>query len=426
MRFAFYMEPYRIYHSTFYTYKLLYDIFIQKGHVFDFYTPLDYKIDVIKNNLTKSKKMKINDINQLYNVNFQIGFPVSENYDVLLLESQFYKDWCELNKDMRNVIASKFKLNKKIVIVLSDSMLLETRMIGLDDIIYGTKSARALKLDNKLQHKLSCFFCPPITYLLNPKPNHMTRDGFYEKYGLNPTLKIIAFLPGKLEKWKHQHYKDHKQLFQDEIVNHNFHQNNEQIHWFVKNITKINKYLHNFGYQIVGKMHPRDFNKFLQSENKFNKMLMKEHITYIQQHDTYELIKYSSFSFTFGSTMAYHLYLYNLPTIEIGTGFYFSGWAYPKSTDFHLIKYIKKYNYGKDLIFGRVVNFHEFKNDTEAYIYSLLNNDITSHFKYKYNNPLYGDSYGKGIEEIYNNIAKISTVLYLQKLKNIIDDKMAK
>lgn len=418
------MEPHRIYHSNFYTYQLLYEIFVNKGHVFDLYTPIDYKIDSIQEHNKKGNnktKIRIHDINKIYGVDFKIGFPRPENYDVLLLESQYYKDWCNINQDMRKLIATKFKLQKKIVIVIGESLLLETRLLPIDNIIYGTKSNELLKLENVKKHKLSYFFIPPLTCLINPKPNCLSNISFITKYNLDPKLKIIAFLPGKLEKWRNMDYQNYNpNLFSDKTVNDNYYQCNKQIHWFIKNGKDIVKIFKQMGYQLVGKMHPRDFSKFSKNDTKFKTLLLKDHITYIHQDDLYELLKYSSYAITFASSIVYHLYLYNLPCLEIGSGFYFSNWSYNDSNEFYFKNYIEQYNNGKDLIYGHVINFEEFKNNIEEYLTKIIKQNID--FKYKYNNPIYGESYGQGINYIYKNIVKISTVLYLQTLKNNIEN----
>ena len=396
-------------------------MFIYKGHVFDLYTPLDYKIDNIKSYNKGKGKININDINKIYSVNFKIGFPRAQDYDVLILESQYYKDWCGLNRDMRHMIATKFRLEKKTVIVIGDSMLLETRLLPMDDIIYGTKSRKLLKYDNIKNYKLSYFFIPPLTYLINPKPNYMSELVFYDKYKLDPSLKIIAYLPGKMEKWREMDYKNYRENhFTNKEVNDNYYQCNQQIHFFIKRGVDVIKIFKKLGYQLVGKMHPRDFDKFSNDDTKFRKLLLKDHITYIHQNDLYELLKYSSYAITFASSMVYHLYLYNLPCIEIGTGYYFSNWAYNISNEFYYMDYIKKFNSGKDLIYGHVIDTEEFHNDIEGYLRRLLSREID--FKFKYNNPIYGDSYGKTIADIYRNIVKISTVIYLQKLKSNIDE----
>jgi hypothetical protein len=136
MKLAFYIEPYRIYHSSFYTYKLLYDMFINNGHTMHFYTPIDYLLDSISD---KTKQMKVSDIINVYDINFKIQIPKAQEYDVLLLETQIYKKWCDINKDMRYIIAKKFLENNKNVIVIADSTFIETRVINMDNIMYGTK-----------------------------------------------------------------------------------------------------------------------------------------------------------------------------------------------------------------------------------------------------------------------------------------------
>lgn len=408
MKFALYIEPYQIFHSSFYTYQLLQQLFISKGHILDFYTPIDYNIDSIQE---PNKKITINKLKDIYDIEFQIRFPDEDDYDVLLLEPHYYKKWSNIKIDMRSLIASKFQDKNKLVIVLNSSMLIETRLIKLNNIYYGIKSNRILALENVNKYKLSYFFMPSVSYLINPKPNHLSQQQFYQKYNLNTNKRIIAFLPGKLDKWRKKELKYRGDLFNNKLTNDNFFQNNKQIYWFKENCQKIIDIFHNLGYQIIGKMHIRDFEKF-NKDDKSGKSLMKSHITYIQQYDTYELLKYSSYALTFGSTMVYQLYLYNIPSIEIGTGFYFPGWAYPTTPDNFYMKLIKKYNNGRDLIYGNVIDFDEIQENPHAHIIKLLSN-ITP-FKYRINNPIYGKTYGHTIDDIYKSIIKIST---LEKLK---------
>lgn len=408
MKFALYIEPYRIYHSHFYTYKILIDEFINHGHILNCYTPIDYKIDSTKN--TKKKKLNIDSIKKIYGISFTIGFPEPKDYDILLLESQYYKNWCDENRDMRTIIASKFAMYNKPIIVMNDSMLMETRIIPINNIIYGIASNDLLKINNKNNQKLSFFTMSPINYLINPKPNALTKEQFYLKYNLDPKLKIIAFLPGKLSKWQNVN----NIIFNRETASQNYNINNQQIHWIINNCKIMVNILRKLGYQLVGKMHLRDFNKF-KKDCKFSKTLMKNYITYITQFDTYELLQYADFAFTFGSTMVYQLYLYDLPSIELGTGFYFSGWAYHETTEFTMMEYIQKYDNGSSLIYGHIIDFNKFTQNMEIYLTNILNNKYEiNKFIYKNNNPIYGNSYGKTIDKIYTNMIKISTVLYMK------------
>jgi hypothetical protein len=242
----------------------------------------------------------------------------------------------------------------------------------------------------------------PLTLLSNPKPNQLTYNEFCEKYGLDNKLKIIALLPGKIDKWR-EYCKDKNVQFKDKLVRYNYYKNNEQIHWFIQNQNKISKIFKKMGYQLVGKFHQRDFNK-CDDNNKYKKILLQANIVYVEQYDSYELIKYSTYALTFGSTMVYQLYLYDLPSIEIGTGFYFPGWACNNNNDFSYMNYIKPYNLGKDLIYGHVADFKELSNNTMEYFKQLLAKEII--FKYKDNNPLYGESYGKTLDDSYKSIIK--------------------
>jgi len=415
MKFAFYIEPYRIFHSHFYTYRILGDKFKYGRHTFDYYTPINYKIDSLKNS---KMKIDIPTLHKHYGINFNIGFPEPEEYDVLLLESQYYKSWCDTEKDMRTLLAAKFSMHKKIIIVLNDSMLMETRLVSLNNIIYGTSSAALLRLDNKYNRIISHFSMPPVNYLINPKPSALTKEMFYAKYNLDPDLKIVAFLPGKLDKWRKciDNTVDFIN-FKQALATKNFHTNNKQIHWFFNNYDTVIKAFKNVGYQIVGKMHIGDFNTF-KKEHKYSDALIKHSIPYIQQQDLYELLQYSNYALTFGSTMVYQTYLYDLPAIEIGTGFYFPGWAYPDTEDFSYMEYIQKFNFGKQLIYGHTINFNKFTYDVEAYIMNIIKQKYdVNNFTFKENNPIYGNSYGKTIDTIYKNVIKISIVMYLKQLK---------
>jgi hypothetical protein len=409
------MEPHRIFHSNFYTYKLLHDIFIDKGHIIHFYTPIDYTLDSIDED--NKNRMKVSNLKDIYDINFRIQIPQPQNYDVLLLETQLYKKWYNNERDMRNIVAGKFQENNKNIIVIADSTFIETRLLNLDNIMYGTKSSLLLKLDNKELHKIYHFNMAPLTLLCNPKTKPLTHQNFCKKYGLDKNLKIIAFLPGKKDKWCKSCYKNKDIKFRDELATDNYYKNNEQIHWFIKNQKKITKILKELGYQLVGKFHQRDFSKF-NNTNKYTE-IVKEGIKYVIQYDLYELIKYSTFALTFGSTMVYQLYLYDLPSIEIGTGFYFAGWAYNNTKDFSYMNYIKSYNFGKELIYGHVADFDKLTDNTKEYFNYLLSKKIV--FKYKYNNPLYGESYGKTLDDTYKSIIK-SIILMILKDKNNKDE----
>ena len=64
--------------------------------------------------------------------------------------------------------------------------------------------------------------------------------------------------------------------------------------------------------------------------------------------------------------MVYQLYLYDLPTLDLGTGIYYPRWAFTNPEN-RVITPLQNFRYGRDLIYGEVVNFREFQKDPKKF-----------------------------------------------------------
>lgn len=95
------------------------------------------------------------------------------------------------------------------------------------------------------------------------------------------------------------------------------------------------------------------------------------------------------------------MYLYGIPALDIGTGIYYLNWSSPNETSINSV--LKNYNNGIDLIYGTVAsNFAN--NGIEQTINFLKTEFNIKKFKYLYNNPIYGNSYGTTIDDVRNSI----------------------
>jgi hypothetical protein len=116
---------------------------------------------------------------------------------------------------------------------------------------------------------------------------------------------------------------------------------------------------------------------------------------------THEAIKYSNFALTTMSNIVYELYLQNLPCIEIGSGLYYPAWWTKTPMKCNPARFPITTHTSSDLIYGQVLTEDEWINKTEKTLKNIFakNWDINS-FKYKDNNPIYGNSYNGTIDQI--------------------------
>lgn len=369
MRIALYVCPYVLSKSSIYQVYVLIDN-LKKNY--------NYNVDLFVSDSSKLNNNNETDIiNKQYvrdnNLNIIWSEPNSKKYDILLLTNVFSKIWN--TNDARIAIAKSFIKYKKPVFSLKYDTTLEHRYINLPEIIYGVNTKYILPINNKwiITDKCKKFIFPSLNFCI-PKPNCISKKDFYKIYNLNPKLKIIIFFIGRNKKWQH--------IYNDYTLS---------IHWFLKNIITINNILNKYGYQLIFKFHRNETN------NNHN------NLTIINSEHTYESIHYSTYAFTYGTSMVYQLYLYNLPSLEIGHGMYFPGW-----TVIH--KYINTklpscFNYGQDLIYGNICSYDSLSNNTINTLLSFLNttHDLTK-FKYINDNPIYGNSYYYNINDITKSL----------------------
>lgn len=406
MNIALYIEPNKTAHNSFYNNLLLRQSFLDKGHQFDIYIGSPKASNDDKNPFSK-----INHLEEFYNIELYNNFPKEKNYDILFVYEDNCKKWYKKDPDARRYIAQKFQALDKKVICLKFDTIFEYRPIELDNIIYGVCSDQLTPLANRFHwiigNDKKRFTMPVIANISHPKPNTLTRDEFYQKYDLDPEKKIIAYLPGKIKKWRKKDYIDNNKLSN---YSNNFNQNFAQSTWFYDNIDTLVEFFSKMGYQLVGKLHVRDSDKFLKNNPNATRY---DVIKYVDQYHTHELLKYSDFAIIFGTTMVYQLYLYNLPVLEIGTGIYYPSWAdtHPNNKNHHTLSPLAQWNFGKDLIYGQIVSFDKLKADPVLYLTTFIKKLQTGgypikEFKYRKDHPLYGKSYGSSIEDITNIILK--------------------
>ncbi len=409
MRIALYIEPHKSSHANFYTKVLFKKEIESRGHVLDIYIP-DDKINIKKG----GKEPYISTVKELsifYGIPIIEGIPKPSKYGMLFVFEDYYKYWSGKVGDYRKYISDLFNKSGKHVLCLKDDTIMEVRPINSNNIIYGIPSNKLmterdyLNMNRRyhywiLPSNVKHFIMPVISNLSMPKPTVLSKEDFYQKYGLDSNLKIIAYLPGKVRKWRSKFYKE-----QIDNYTNNFKTTLLQTNWFLDNFDVINNILRDLGYQLVGKLHIRDSNKFIKGDT--NKYTKTKYIKYVDQYHSHELLKYADYAITFATTMVYQLYLYDLPTLDLGTGIYYPRWAFTNPEN-RVITPLQNFRYGRALIYGEVVNFTEFQRDPKKYLNTFFTKKFNIEtFKYRYNNPIYGNSYGKGIKDIVDILMQV-------------------
>ena len=408
MRIALYIEPHKSSHANFYTKVLFKKEIESRGHILNIYIPN------VKKNVKTNKNpymSSLNDMSLFYEIPITEGFPKSSNYDILFVFEDYYKSWSSKCADYRKYVCRPFITNGKNVLCLKDDTIMEVRPINSTNIIYGIPSNKLMTERDRLNmnrryhywilpSNVKHFIMPVISNLSIHKPNILSKEDFYQKYGLDSNLKIIAYLPGKVRKWRSKFYKEKIDKYTT-----NFKTTLLQTNWFLDNFDVINNILRDLGYQLVGKLHIRDSNKFIKGYT--NKYTKTKYIKYVDQYHSHELLKYADYAITFATTMVYQLYLYDLPTLDLGTGIYYPRWAFMNPEN-RVITPLQNFRYGRDLIYGEVVNFREFQKDPKKYLNTFFTKKFNIEtFKYRYNNPIYGNSYGKGIKDIVDILMQV-------------------
>lgn len=376
MKIALYIDPYISPISTFYTKILLQQEFEKRKHKLDIFIPY------IEKNTTQNEDCYINKeyaLKQNYNIIWD--YPNPKKYDILLLIHIWSKKWHN-GDDMRKIVAESFKkFNKKIYCLKFDTTL-EHRFID-NSIIYGINTNNRLNLPSRwiLPENVKTFIFPQISNLSFEKNISLSKEQFYNKYNINQNKKIIIFFMGRFKKWFN-----------------NTDLNTQVIIWFFSNINNITNILNNLNYELIFKLHRSDGLQIIK-EFKLN------NIKIIDQYDTHEAIKYSDRSISYCTSMVYELYLYNLPVLELFEGIYYPGWISDLTRNKQYNSPLKKYNNGKDLIFGYITSYNELHNNYINVFQNFINyNYNINNYKYLNNHPIYGNSYYSSINDITDNL----------------------
>jgi hypothetical protein len=372
MRLVLYFDPFICPISYFYIYELLIQELNKLNHTLTIHIPN------IANNKTQNEDCYINKHNTNI-INWSI--PDVTEYDILLLPHIWSKKWDNGN-DMRVTLTNGFLKHNKKVLCLKVDTTLEHRYIN-NNVQYGVNSLFNFNLSSHwtLPKNASRFVFHQLANLSFNKPTALTKEEFYSKYNINVEKKIIVFFMSRYKKWV--------------SVFRNF---TYPIHWILRNLKQVESLLDKYGYKLVFKLHRSDG---LAIVNQYK----LQNITIIDNFDAHELVKYADRAITFGSTVVYELYLYNLPTLEIGDGIYYPGWLSFKMRDLPIESPLKGYDNGRSLIYGKILKYRNFDNEFmkqfKKYIKMEFNIDD---YKYKLNHPIYGDSYNSTVETIANQL----------------------
>ena len=299
--------------------------------------------------------------------------------------------------DARQTLATSFQKAKRRVLCLRDDTIFEYFAVN-DQVRHGICTEKLIGLPYKwsIKTKVPRFIMPLLSNPKFPRPNALTREQFYELYHLNPSLKIVAFLPGRCGKWNNLQGKF------DQTSNPNVAYNLRVMTWFNQNFDQILRDLRSRGYQMVSKLHIRDPNKFLENRNN-ERFLHMSQISYVNQLHSYELLNYADLALTIATTMVYYLYLCDLPSLEIGSGVYYPEWSSGKKTklEFPIPGYQPK-----ELIFGQQVKIETLMDEGIGKVLdSFLKQNHRQNFKYWKNHPIYGQSYGTTPMSVAQRIA---------------------
>ena len=383
MKIAFYIDPLKSIHSKFYSRVLLRAKMMKLGYTFEIHIPrLQDHAKINSEELSRIPYVHdTHELQRVYRIPIHNEMPSPKVYDALVVIENFNAG---AKGDNRVILAEQFQKANKRVICIRDDTIFEYSPVNLKTR-HGICSHKLLGKTPKwfLDPKFERFDMPLLSNPKFVKPGAMTREAFCQKYGLDASLKIIAFLPGRCGKWNNLAGKFNG------TANPNVAYNLKVSDWFNRNFKVILKELSDRGYQLVSKLHVRDPNKFL--ENKDNTFLHMNHIKYVDQLDSCELLTYSDLVLTFATTMVYYLYLCDLPTLEIGSGIYYPEWSAKNTTK--IVFPIAGYK-PKELIFGQQVKIETLTHDGIGKVLDkFVAIDHRRNFKYWKNNPIYGNSY---------------------------------
>ena len=411
-KFLLFIDALKINHAKFYNFVLLKKEIEKMGHNLDIMIPP--VTDPSAKNPERSPYIyDLTEIPKYYQIEIiscKKELLTTKRYDALLIV-----EFTLLEK------SSKFPLTRQKVIdiykgpiiCLKTDTIFEYYRVDNPTVKYGVLTSQPIifnrEYPNDEKSKKHWFQMPLLCNPSYGKPNSLSRKEFCSKHGLDPDKKIVAYLPGYFKKmWKKNEGLDNYKKIKNPFVRET-----------LVNFVLLNKNFHHLvsafdsqGYQLVGKLHVRNPDKFF-SVKKNDRFVHFNKIKYVDQYYYFELLKYADFAITLGTTMVYYLYLCNLPAMDLGSGNYFPSWSSVKNTNLEKGANpdpFKKYNSGKDLILGKTYSLQSYPKLTPKIWVKILADflkiDHKKKFKYFKNNPLYGKSYQATLGRIVNLIVE--------------------
>lgn len=377
MNIALYIDPNISPISTFYILLELKSNLLEKGYRLDIFIP--YTDGTTTNNddcwvtptFAKKKDYPI----------IWDRLPSPLEYNILCVSHIWNKKWNGM--DNRIKLANLFHMANKPVLSLKMDTTMEHRFLD-NKTLYGVNSSYILNIEKRwlLPENVSKFYLPQIANLAIKKTNKLSKNQFYSKYNLDENRKIVIFLMGRFQKW-----------YNIDFINSN------AMTQFLIEFDRIETKLTELNCQIIFKLHRSDSIKLIETYNL-------NRLTIIDSYDTYEAIRYSSYAFTFASTIVYELYLYNLPVLDLGNGIYYPGWVTDANKK-RPFKHLIDYRYGLDLIFGMVVGNNNLFKAISTFIHTFSNREKIKEYPYLTKHPLFGNSYIEHLDQISNALIQI-------------------
>lgn len=347
-----------------------------------------YPLDLLKDKFSaEGHDFDLFQSNQLDQINF-------ESYDLCIIPN--YKPDIKINHPIP-ILTFKTAFNLENFSIRRTDFLKNT-YYGIPSDYYldiGHNNSKKFVPSKSKIIKMPIFSAYQVPPLNSDKLD--TIEKFKKKYSIPLDRKLMILVGGRVDKIVDYSKKD--SLNSDPILSKLLHSGR----WILKNFRSMIKLLIEKGYQPLIRFHCREYRYQTAPEQMDYRKTINNLCTIIDDDDGYWAYKYSDFAISYFTSTCYELYLYNLPTLEIGSGMYLYRWGFqdlsPKSK-----KYYQKYQ--DSLLFGKVIdsknisndNILEFISDVETGCYKIED------FEYLNDHPLYADTYYNSVDNMYSLI----------------------
>lgn len=173
--------------------------------------------------------------------------------------------------------------------------------------------------------------------------------------------------------------------------------------WILENFSTLVSFLIQQGYQPLIRFHCREHRFYGMKEQNKYRSTIHDHCSIIDDDDGYLAYQYSDFAITYFTSTCYELYLYDLPTLEIGNAMYLFRWGY-RTLSHKSKQYFSKYQ--DSLVFGQVVEAKDISLDLISEFISKVQSGFfqIKDFKYLSDHPLYADTYYNSVDHMFSLI----------------------